>query len=139
VTRVLPAARLAVRQLVLVVALLAGVLCLLGAVSLDVARAAGAAAVRDAGDRSPGTGPQAGSGRGTAESGPHAGRALLRAALTGPAPAVGADPEAAPGRSAAAVPAPLSGARGTTAAPVGPVGSSVDGPRDRAPPRTAGT
>jgi len=145
VTGAAPAARSAVQRLVLVTLLLAGALSLLGAVSLDLTRAVASGPARDGGaagpggDRARGTGAQASSVRGVAESGPQAARSLLRAA---------------PGTAGAVVvPGPETGAE-DAAAPVvlrllgtAPAHPSLDvpparqpaGASDRAPPRTAGT
>ena len=144
-TSALSAARSALSRVVLVALLLAGALCLLGAVSVDLARAAAAGTVRDGGtagtgsDRVRTSGSSTAGPRGAAESGPPAVRILLRAAVALAGPAGVPDPET--GAGSVAAPLLPSGAAVAAAAP----GQDVHAPgptagvSDRAPPRPAGT
>jgi hypothetical protein len=127
------------RPLALVAALLAGVLCLLGAVTPGVARAGGPAVAQEEGDGSPASGPQASAVRGSAEAASHAVRALLRSALAAAGPSVPADPEAGPAGSRALVHGLAAGAPAAAHTPDGHRARALAGPSDRAPPRTAGT
>jgi hypothetical protein len=145
VTRTVPAARQVLRRLVLVIALLAGALCVLGTVTLDLARGAAAASARAVGpagpaggDRAPAPDPTASNRRGVAESGPHTVRVLLRAAVaTAGAAAVG-EQESGTTTAAPVVPSPQRiGA--VVRLPAAHHGSSAASVRDRSPPVPAGT
>jgi hypothetical protein len=142
VTATLPAARQLLRRLVLVIVLVAGALCLLGTVTLDLARGAAAASARAVGpvggDRAPAPDPTASHRRGTTESGAPSVRVLLRSAVVTAGAAASAEPEPA---TATAAPVVASPQRIGAAVPLPAAhhGSSAAGVRDRSPPVLAGT
>lgn len=136
----LPADRSAVhRPLAVVAALLAGVLCLLGAVTPDAARAAGPAVAHEDSDSPLASGPQTSAVRGSAETVPYAVRALLRAALASAGPSTPADPDPGTAGSGTSLHAPVTGALAASSTPDDHPARGLSGPSDRAPPRTAGT